>query len=293
MLKDFLLRFIFENAPIRGEFVRLNQTYETITEQHAYSLPIKKFLGEALSVAGLLSSIIKFDGRVTVQFRGEGKFTMLLAQCDNHFRMRGLVNADKDISEAELQKSLSKGLLVITLDGGLKSRYQGIVPWKGNSFKESIEGYFKDSEQLATKIWLGADGTSASGILLQVIPAEAKDKDPESLDDWQRVIMLADTLSTEELLTENYPVLLNKLFHEDTIRVFPPHKVKFKCGCTKKKTRDAILTLGKEEAESVLAENNHIIVTCEFCNKEYIFDKVDVAKIFADAKQINPIHNLH
>src|SRR5580692_2373011 len=113
---DSLQRFIFEQMPVRGEYIKLAHSYRTIINQHPYPPPIRKLLGEALCVAGLLSAIIKFDGRLTVQFRGKGKLKLLLAQCDNKFHMRGLVKWEGDLPYEDLMESFNDGVLVIMLD---------------------------------------------------------------------------------------------------------------------------------------------------------------------------------
>src|SRR5262245_26316767 len=100
--KDSLHRFIFENAPVRGEFIYLQTSFQDIITQHQYPPAIRQLLGEALSVAGLLSAIIKFNGRLTVQFRGKGKLKLLLAQCNNNFQMRGLAKWEGELTYEDL-----------------------------------------------------------------------------------------------------------------------------------------------------------------------------------------------
>ncbi len=161
MNQDILQRFIFENEPVRGEFVNLTESFQTIVTQHDYPPAVRQLLGEALCVAALLSAIIKFKGKLTVQFRGKGTLKLLLAQCNDKFQLRGLTKYDGDVSYEELIKSFQDGVLVIMLDSGVKGqRYQGVVEWKGNSLAESIENYFHHSEQLATKIWLNVEKTT-------------------------------------------------------------------------------------------------------------------------------------
>ncbi|RDI46035.1 Hsp33 family molecular chaperone HslO [Aquicella lusitana] len=283
--KDLLHRFIFDKAPVRGEFICLEESFRTIIHQHAYPQPIRHLLGEALCVAGLLSAIIKFNGRLTVQFRGKGKLKLLLAQCDNQFRMRALAKWDGDLSYEDLMEAFNEGVLVIMLDSGLnKNRYQGIVAWRGNSLAESIEGYFRESEQLATKIWLAVDERRATGFLLQVVPAA--DKDATSIEkavispNWDRITKQAAQLDSSTLLYNDYPLLLQNLFPEEEIRIFPSIPASFHCSCSRKRGEDAILLLGREEAEAELQNNRTIVVTCDFCNQEYVFDAVDVARIF-------------
>lgn len=295
---DILQRFIFDNAPVRGEYICLEESLQTILNQHPYPQPLRKLLGEALCVAGLLSAIIKFKGRLSVQFRGNGKLKFLLAQCNNEFNLRGLAKWEGEMSEGELQDALNEGVLVINLDAGLsKGNYQGIVSWEGNSLTESIEGYFRNSEQLATKLKLAVNETKGVGLLLQIVPASDKDatniETAEIKPHWTHFTQLTDQVQEEELLTMEYEDLLTTVYPNEDIRVFPPVSLEFKCTCSRKRGEDAISLLGREEAEEELKNHHSIVVTCDFCNKEYIFDPVDVTKIFEDKDHYPPSNQLH
>lgn len=284
-IKDLLQRFIFENAPVRGEYVHLHESFQTIMSQHQYPEPIRRILGEALTVASLLSAIIKFNGRLTVQFQGKGGLKLLLAQCDNNFQIRGLAKWEGSLTYEEIMDSFKDGVLVIMLDsGGAKGRYQGIVSWRGNSLAESIEGYFRDSEQLSTRLWLTVGKTSASGFLLQIIPENAKTEVVSDQDitnpHWDRIVQLTEQLSQDDLIHLEYEQLLAKLYPDEAIRLFTDKAIEFRCTCSRKRSADAIMILGREEAEAELSTNHSLVVTCDFCNKEYVFDKADIRKIF-------------
>lgn len=296
---DNLQRFIFEKAPIRGEYIRLDESFQTILSQHDYPPAIQQLLGEALCVAALLTAIIKFNGRLSVQFQGKGKLKMLLAQCDNNFFLRGLVKWDGDLTYEDLMESFNDGVLSIMLNSSTNAKsYQGIVSWRGNSLAQSIEGYFRDSEQLATRIWLSVDQQSAAGLLLQVMPSKESlsyDLEREAVElEWQHLTEAAAKVSKTDLLHLEHEDLLLKLYPDESIRVFNPQSIEFRCTCSRKRGEDAILVLGKEEADQELEAKQVLIVTCDFCNKEYTFDKVDVAAIFANRDRGSPTHaDLH
>lgn len=279
---DILQRFIFDKAPVRGEYIHLEESFQTIIEQHAYPEPLRKLLGEALCVAGLLRAILKFDGRLTVQFHGKGKLKLLLAQCDKHFHIRGLAKWDGELSYADLMAAFNEGILVIMLDSGPSKRYQGMVSWKGNSLTESIEGYFKESEQLETRIWLAVNEKSAAGYLLQMTPDKSDD---ENVNQWQRIVDLTHNLKGKDILRQDYPELFNVYYPDEDIRIFPAVDVAFKCTCSKKRSEDAVLILGQAEAEEELKNKHSLVVTCDFCNKEYVFNRRDVNHIFANNQQ--------
>lgn len=290
---DKLQRFLFDNAPVRGEIVRLNTSFQTIIEQHTYPPSIRSLLGQALAVVSLLSAIIKFNGRLTVQFRGNGKVKLLLAQCNQHFQIRGLVQSQGELTEDELWDDLKNGVLAIMMDPDIHGgkRYQGIVAWQGHSFAETIEGYFNQSEQIPTRIWLAANENTAAGMLLQVMPSQqTHDTDDDA---WQRLNLLSNTMTPNELLTLENQILLHRLFSEEKVRVFQQMPIEFKCNCSVKRSEQAVLLLGHEEAEEELKTKQNIIVTCEFCHLEYVFDRVDVARIFKEAGNTTPPSHLH
>lgn len=285
--KDILQRFLFEDAAIRGEFVHLDKTYQTIIHQHDYSPLIQRLMGEALVLIALLSATIKFQGRLSMQFQGKGKLKLLLVQSNQDAHLRGLIQSGDDwADEAELLRELKQGVLVITVDpDDSTQRYQGIVSWQGNSLAESVEGYFRDSEQLLTRIWIAVDETSASGMLLQAMPGEESkmhQAKPMMVNDpyWEHIVTLTDTIKAEELLTLENKVILHRLYVQEDVRLFEAQPVIFRCTCSRKRGENAILMLGRTEADEELHNKQQIVVTCEFCNTEFIFDRVDVEKIF-------------
>jgi molecular chaperone Hsp33 len=236
--------------------------------------------GEALAVVCLLSALIKGKGRLTIQFRGKGKLKLLLAQCDHLFNLRGLVQYEDELSQNELWEAQQQGTLGIMIDSDLPntSQYQGIVAWQGKTLSEAIEGYFAQSEQLPTRLWLAVDETSVAGLLLQMLPKEKEDSSTKN--DWEHLTILANTVKPSELLNLPGATLLHRLYAEEDIRLFKPASVAFRCTCTLQRFENAILVLGQQEAEEELKGKDKLTVTCEFCNKEYIFDRVDVAEIF-------------
>lgn len=292
---DKLQRFLFEHSPVRGQFVHLDHAYQTIITQHEYPPVISKLLGEALVLITLLAGTIKFKGRISIQFQGQDKLKLLLVQCNDEFHIRGLVQWEGELDSAAIMQDLKKGVIVITVDpekGG--QRYQGMVNWQGNSLAESIEGYFRDSEQLNTRIWLAVNETRATGMLLQMMPGTDKEHREFTKDDvldWEHIVHLAETIKSEELLTLENEVLLHRLYHEEDIRLFESVPVMFQCTCSRKRGEIAIFMLGQEEAEEELAGKQVIIVTCDFCNKKYSFDQVDVANIFKQGSGMPPTSN--
>ncbi len=291
---DILQRFIFEKASVRGEIVRLGSSYQTITQQHQYPPLIRNLLGEILVVAALLSASIKFKGRITVQFQGKGDLKLLLAQCNQHLELRGLAQWQSTLTEAALVSQLQQGVLGIIMDpdSSAGNRYQGVVEWRGTSLASSIEGYFAQSEQVPTRIWLAVDETKAAGLLIQVMPRESVrlGKDTFEDKDWEHISHLSSTITPHELLNLDNQTILQRLYALDEVRIFDKSAVMFRCACSKKRSEDALRLLGIDEVNEELHQKQVVAVKCEFCSQEYIFDRVDIASIFKQGDGSSPAH---
>jgi molecular chaperone Hsp33 len=279
--QDKLQRFLFEDVFVRGEIAHLNTSYETILDQHDYPPIIRKIVGEALVLVSLLTGMIKFNGRLSLQFQGKTGLKLLLAQSNQQLQLRALAHWEGELDEEQLREDLKKGVLAIIMDpDNTTQRYQGTVSFRGNSLAESMEGYFRDSEQLPTRIWLAVGKHKAAGLLLQTLPHPGNELPQEVQAAWQHLTILTDTVKPEELLNLDTETLLHRLYVEEDIRIYEPMTITFKCTCSLERGQNAILLLGREEAEEELREKQVIVVKCDFCNKEYIFDRVDVENIF-------------
>jgi molecular chaperone Hsp33 len=246
-----------------------------------------------------LSATIKFAGRLSLQFQGTGKLRLLLVQSNQGFHVRGLIqtSADDWADEKELLSELKKGVLVITMDpDDTAQRYQGIVAWQGDSLSASVEGYFRNSEQLMTRIWIAVDEHTASGMLLQVMPDSKNPHARPMTDtnpDWEHIIHLTNTIKPNELLTLDNQVILHRLYVQEDVRLFEPETIIFRCTCSRKRGENAILMLGRTEADEELQSKQQIVVTCEFCNSEFAFDRVDVENIFRKGQAPPPSSQVH
>jgi molecular chaperone Hsp33 len=166
-------------------------------------------------------------------------------------------------------------------------RYQGVIAFEGNSLAQSIEAYFKYSEQLPTRVWIAISDHYAAGLLLQVLPEEEQETHQE---DWQRLTYLTETIKPEELVMLENETLLYRLFSDEQVRLFNPVPVSFHCNCSVHRGENAILLLGQEEAEEELRDKQQIVVTCEFCNREYTFDRVAVETLFKNQGKPTTLH---
>lgn len=275
---DTLRRFTLEGVGVRGELVYLDASWRAVLDIHPYPEPVRQQLGEALAAVVLLAATIKFDGSLILQANGTGALKTLVAQATHHGTVRGLARWDGDVPEGALSGVFGDGQLALTVDPTRGERYQGIVPLQGADLAEAIEHYFSASEQLPTRLWLASTERRAAGLLLQRMPTEWGQD-----EDWERVTMLAETISDEELLGLAADRLLFRLFNEETIRLFEPEPIAFRCSCSLERVQDTLKALGRDEIESILQEQGDVQIDCEFCNRHYRFDAVDIGELFADA----------
>ncbi|RYY02814.1 MAG: Hsp33 family molecular chaperone HslO [Gammaproteobacteria bacterium] len=290
---DLLNRFIFDDCDIRGELVTLDKSYHEILEHNSHPPAIQKLLGEFLAAVGLLSSTLKFDGMIILQARGEGAISTIMAECNHHSNVRGIVRLNEEVELTEqLAQSgsildlLGKGVLFITIEpkrtenfAGKLERYQGIVPLERDTLAGCLEDYFQQSEQLATRLWFAADTQRASGLLIQALPNQLKTNAEENQNHWETIEALADTITPEELLSLDHQLILHRLFHEQPVRVFEPRQVTFSCSCSRERSESALIAIGIDEVETLLIEKGEIDIDCQFCNKHYHFSPADVRKL--------------
>jgi len=290
---DHLQRFIFDSAAVRGEWVQLKQTWQTVKIQREYPPAVADLLGQMLAAAALLAETVKISGRLVLQCRTDGPVSLLMVECTSDHTLRGLANWRGEIADdASMQELLGEGNLAITIENvGAKHPYQGIVSVQGQSIAEMLEMYFAQSEQLKTRIWLATDENTVGGLLLQQLP----EQDPEQHDEnWHRILYLAETITKEELLNLDVVSLLYRLFHEEMVRLLSTTVLEFACTCSRQRVADTIKLLGRQEAEDIITERGFVELACEFCNTHYRFDPVDVAGLFSDPLNIqNDSNTLH
>lgn len=275
---DALHRFLFEDAAIRGERVRLDETWRTVLERHDYPPLLRQLMGELTAAAVLLAATLKLEGSLILQIQGKGAIKLLVVECTGDLQLRATAKWEGEL-HGTLPQLVGDGRFVITLDPKTGAQaYQGIVALEGESVAEILEHYMSRSEQLETQLWLAADEHGAAGMLLQKLP----EQDTRDADAWPRVTKLAQTLRREELLQLPTAELLRRLYHEEDVRLFDPQPVSFHCGCSREKVASMLKMLGRDEVDGILLEQGNVEIHCEFCNHRYVFDAVDAAMVFTE-----------
>jgi len=285
---DLVLPFQIEAPGLRGRLARLGPLADEILHRHAYPTPVARLLAEMLGLAALLAGALKYEGVFTLQTSGDGPVRLMVADVSSSGTLRGYAQFDagrlpvgEDLSVPRL---LGTGHLAFTVDqGDFAERYQGIVELTGATLADCVHHYFRQSEQLQCALRLGTaeeDGHWRVGaLMLQRLPPAEESEEAEAAEDgWRRALAFMASVSSAELTDAGLPPedLLYRLFHEDGVRVFRNHPLSAGCRCSRERVAMVLRAMPAEEL-AVLQAEGEALITCEFCSRQYRFDKESLA----------------
>jgi len=285
MSGSFVRRFLFEGLDIRGAIVHLGEAWQQMQAGRHYQPTVAQLLGETAAVTALIAGQLKQPGRLTLQLRGNGPIQLLVMDCNEKLQMRGMARSNPVVLPAPVPELLGAhegGQLMMSLDmPDARQPYQSYVPMVGDSIAAIFEHYLEQSEQQPSRLFAIAGPQAAVCLFLQKMP-EADQRDP---DGWHRITQLASTVKPAELLGLDAEELLARLFHEDMaahgIRIYDPLPVVYHCPEDWDKVRDTIRSIGRHDAESILAEHGEILIRDDICNREYRFNfKITCRRLF-------------
>lgn len=273
-MTDTIHRFIFDDYGIRGELVKLTSSSQQMIQAHDYPPFIANLLQQTAAVNALLATTLKFEGRISIQLQTQGDLKMLVVQTSHELGFRGVAHFDKQVDYSQMIFSdiTQDGQMCITIEPLKGKRYQGIVPLEGDSLAQCVESYFKQSEQLKTRIWLYNDQSQVFGLMLQALP------DMKSEESFQHLVHLASTITEQECLTVEGEILLHRLFHQENINNLAIDPIEFKCDCSRSKMLNSLSLFGENEIKEILDEQDEITMTCEFCLNYFDFNELDIKK---------------
>ncbi|MDE1318863.1 Hsp33 family molecular chaperone HslO [Vibrio aestuarianus] len=285
MANNILNRYLFKDLSVRGELVQLDKVYQEIISSKEYPAPVQKLLGELMVATTLLTATLKFEGSITMQLQGNGPVSLAVINGDNEQKVRGVARWEGDIADdADLHTLMGKGHLVITIEPKQGERYQGVVGLEGANLVEVLEGYFIRSEQLKTRLWIRIgehEGKAhAAGMLLQTMPDGTG-----TPDDFEHLEQLTNTVKNEELFTLPANDLLYRLYNQEKVQLFEPQPVEFHCGCSRERSGAAIITIGQDEINDILATEGSVSLHCDYCGTNYSFDQAEITELYRQATQ--------
>ena len=310
---DIVQPFQIEAQAIRGRLVRLGPLVDGVLSRHAYPEPVATLLGQTLALTASLAGAFKYDGVFSLQTKGTGPVTMLVADVTSKGEVRGYARFDAEkLAQAESSRAeghgaqgvvprlLGTGYLAFTVDQGANTeRYQGIVELQGSELVDCIHHYFRQSEQLDAVFKLavgrveretGQAGWRAAGLMLQRLPLtggeggaalfEAAQEFQE--DGWRRALVMMGSATNAELLDPSLGPhdLLYRLFHEDGVRVFRQRPLRAGCRCSEERVAMVLRALSPAELRDMTVDGR-VTVVCQFCMREYVYDESAISALRA------------
>lgn len=293
---DHVQPFQIETPGLRGRLVRLGPAVEAVLAGHAYPPAVAGQLAEAMAMAAVLASGLKYDGIFTLQLQGDGPIRLMVVDVTSSGDMRGYARFDEDrlpealtASDGPVPRLFGAAFMSFTVDQGPGTdRYQGITPMEGRTLGDCCHAYFRQSEQLETAILLCASATPplqpgwhAAALMLQRLPAAPSIIDSDAAeDDWRRAVILMSSATPAELLAAGLSSadLLYRLFHEDGIRLYRARVLRHRCRCSREKVERTLRSFPMAELMT-MREDGLLRVTCEFCKAEYAFDEPALARL--------------
>ena len=303
VVDDIVLPFAVEALSIRGRLVRLGPAVDQLLKRHEYPESVSRLVAEAVTLAALLGSTLKLDGRFQLQTKTDGPVSMLLVDFDVPSNLRALARFDEArIARAEASEDLlGRGHMAFTIDpGGEMTRYQGVIALEGQGLEGAAHHYFERSEQIPTLVRLAVGETvaprgrdwRAGGLIVQYLPASAKrraDFHPgdapegtgphrvEEDDAWTEAQARSRTTQAHELIDPmlSGERLLYRLFNERGVRVYEPMRLAAACRCSAEGVDAMLRSFPPEEVRHMVGDDGMIGVTCEFCSTKRVFNPAD------------------
>ena len=285
--------FYLPGRPVRGRLVRLGPLADALLTRHDNHPAVTKLAGEALALAAALAAALKFQGSFSLQAKGDGPVSMLLADCTQAGALRGYARADQARLDTVLAEDgggtaaalLGMGYLAFTVDQGPdRERHQGIVAIEGESLADMALHYFQTSEQLQCALRLACARTEAgwraSALILERVAAEGGIDMPETPDAneaWRAATILAATVTETELLDDTIPTehLIWRLFSAEGVAADRPRALAYGCRCSRSRLAGILEGFGADDLDH-MAVSGDIVMTCEFCNLDFRFGRDEV-----------------
>lgn len=266
-----------------NEAFRIHRTFPTATAA----------LGRTLTAAAIMGTHLKNDtDSVTIQFCGDGPIGNIIAVTDSSSRVRGYVTNPflqlplNENGKLDVAKAVGKGYLNIVRDLSMKEPYTGQVPIVSGEIAEDITYYYAKSEQVPTAMGLGVlvdkdhSVLCSGGFMIQLMPEATEEtaiKLEEILKDLPSVTqMIQDGMTAEDIffrVTDGFDMLMEN-------KTITP---KYECKCSHERMEKALISIGKEELQSIIDEQGEAELTCQFCDRKYTFSKDELQELMERA----------
>ena len=275
---DYLIKAIAFNKKIRAFVVITTDTVEEARRRHDTFATASAALGRTITSGVLFAGMLKGQERYTIRVEGNGPLGHLLVDAYADGRVRGYVqhpHVDFPLNEKgklDVKRAVgTEGLIVVVRDLGLKQAFSGQVPIVSGEIGEDMANYLLNSEQIPSSVGVGVlvapnlSIQAAGGFMIQALPGCPDDvliHLEKHLPNLKNISTLVDEGFTPEAIVES-------LLMTDDVEILQKIPVHFECTCSKERTNQLLIKLGKEELKSMLEDDGQAEVQCDFCKAKY------------------------
>jgi len=287
---DYLVRATGFDGNVRAFAARTTDIVEDIRRRHDMWNTATAAMGRTLTVTIMMGAMLKGDERLSVKVKGGGPIGQIIAEANAHGEARAYVTNPhvhfelNEKGKLDVRRAVgTEGFLHVIKDLGLREPYQGSSPIVSGEIGEDFTYYFAVSEQTPSAVGVGVlvhpeerYVLASGGFILQLLPGtpdEVIDVIEERIAKLPHVSrMIGEGLSPEQILERIM----------DTPKILSRTDIRFVCTCSEEKVTDVLVSLGREEMESMIQEQGEAEVFCHFCNERYHYDKEALEKIKID-----------
>ena len=241
-------------------------------------------LGRTLTIAAIMSATYKSGEYLNIKIEGDGPIGKIVVEATDG-NVRGFVNnpgvyLSYNNGHLNVKDAIGNGSLEVIKDLHMRAPFSSSVELVSGEIAEDFSYFFAKSEQIPSAVGLGvlfdndSKVKSAGGFLIQVMPG-CKDEYITKLEE-----KLSSLKPTTEMIKEGYTPLdiINEITDGDYV-LLETKELKYECNCSKDRFKKGLKSLGKVELENILNEDKKAEITCNFCNKKYVFNEDDLKEI--------------
>lgn len=289
-MKDYIIRATAADNQIRAFAATSREMVEEARSRHNTSPVATAALGRLMTAGAMMGSMMKGDkDMLTLQIRGQGALGGITVTADSKSRVKGYVNEPMVILPAneagklDVRGAIGPGTLTVIKDIGMKEPYTGQIDLISGEIAEDITYYYAVSEQVPSSVALGVlmskDNTvkQAGGFIIQLMPDTA-DSVIDRLEEKLSAIKPVTSMLEEGMSPED---ILNEVLGEFGVTIMDKVPTEFYCNCSKERVEQALISVGKEELDSMIKDGKPIELNCHFCNANYVFEIDEIKKLYS------------
>ncbi|ARI75436.1 Hsp33 family molecular chaperone HslO [Halobacillus mangrovi] len=293
-MADYLVRAMAFDGQVRAYAVQSTDTVEEARRRQDTWATTSAALGRTLTISAMMGAMLKGDDKITLKVEGDGPAGAIIADANSKGEVRGYIknpHVDFDLNDQgklDVARAVgTSGTLSVVKDLGMKDHFTGQVPLISGEISEDFTYYFANSEQVPSAVGAGVlvdtdySILASGGFIVQMMPGadeETTSQIEKRLSDMPAISSLVrDGKTPEEIL---YTVL-----GEENVQILDSMPVQFKCHCSRERVEVAISSLGDDEIQRMIDEDQGAEAKCHFCNEDYQFDVEQLKELQSNAAE--------